>query len=114
MMHPDRELSGFFALAFAPVGPQLADSINRVLLGSGVPVALWARDTCGSGPEALLKGLLDGEPARDLRDCVRAARNDAGTAGEQWHIGKVLTLYWDDPGRPPLPFEKTEIEEQDP
>jgi hypothetical protein len=114
MMHPDREHSGFFALGFAPVGPPIADSINRVLLGSGVPVALWAREAHDGGAEALLQDLLDGEPARDLRDRVRAARNDAGSAGEQWHVGKALTLYWDDPERPPLPFDVIEIEEQNP
>jgi hypothetical protein len=77
--------------------------VYRVLLGVGAPVALWTREILDGDLEKFLRDIVDGAEPPDLRDRVKRARSGDQTQGS--HFVRALTLFWDDPERPPLPIE---------
>jgi hypothetical protein len=54
--------------------------------------------------EQLLRDIVEASEPPDLRDRVQGERAKAVEDALTWRIGKSLTLFWDDPERPPLPI----------
>jgi hypothetical protein len=109
--------SGLIVLGFAPVGPAVADRVSALLIAAGIPVAMWARNVVeGDLETALRTAIFEAEAAacHDLRDRVLGVRNAAVAAAQASHLGRMLTLFWDDPERPPKPFDPGESEGQGP
>ncbi|KIH98247.1 hypothetical protein LP52_13745 [Streptomonospora alba] len=80
--------------------------IVRIAWESGVPIMLWCRDE--RDPEEFRRavdGLLDTGGVLGLRKHVKDLRSEAMATGDPAHLGRHLTLLWDDPERalPPDP-----------
>jgi hypothetical protein len=103
-LNENREVS-FLWVAFAPVCPVASQKILGGLLKGGVPISLWRREEwCGTDANAVgeaLAKLVDTLEPADLRDRVQDLRVQAVNAAACPHIGKSLTLFWDDPNRVP-------------
>ena len=103
-LNENREVS-FLWVAFAPVCPVASQKILGGLLKGGVPISLWRREEwCGTDANAVgeaLAKLVDTLEPADLRDRVQDLRVQAVNAAACPHIGKSLTLFWDDPDRVP-------------
>ena len=102
---PEHRNVACVGLGFPPMNRELALLVYKVLLTVGAPVALWTRDVVEGDSEALLRNIVDAADPPDLRDRVHAHRARSGDQMAGSQVGKALTLFWDDPERPPLPFE---------
>lgn len=102
---PEHRNVGCVGLGFAPTGPEMVLRLYGVLLAVGAPVALWTREIIESDSEELLRDILDAPAPPDLRDRVQAQRARSGDQAIGSQLGRVITLFWDDPERPPLPLE---------
>jgi hypothetical protein len=94
---------GCLGLGFAPTTPELAMRVYNALLAVGAPVSLWTREPIQGDIERLLREVVDAAEPSDLRDRVHSARAKAQDAGLTPHVGRSLTLVWDEPDRPPKP-----------
>jgi hypothetical protein len=96
--------SACVALAFRPPGARKqSETFFLACFGVGAAVALWPRTT-GSDPQLVrnaIEELLAGRDLAELPSLVRQMRNDAALLGEEYHLGRDLTLLWDDPRRLP-------------
>jgi hypothetical protein len=85
-----------------------AIDVLNTLFEAGLPVVLWSRrppgEEAGSTREALLD-LLGRDPLGRLPDRVWEARRQAIPSKDERHIGRHLSLLWDDPSRPSPDFE---------
>jgi vWA-MoxR associated protein C-terminal domain/Domain of unknown function (DUF4145) len=78
------------------------------LFEAGLPVVLWSRRPAAAGTSttrAELLELLGHEPFGRLPDRVWELRKQAIQSGDDGHIGRHLTLLWDDPARTSPDFE---------
>ena len=65
---------------------------------AGIPVALWWRgDTATARLGGRLRREVAGRSVAELPEIVTRLRREAATDQSADHIGKYLTLYWDDP-----------------
>lgn len=94
---------GCLGLGFAPATPELAKRVYFALLAVGAPVALWTRVPIEGDIEGLLRNVVDATQPQDLRDRVQSERAKAHEDTQTPHVGRSLTLFWDDPDRPPKP-----------
>ena len=85
------------------------DVLNTVF-AAGLPVVLWARgepsDGRQAGTRAEFARLLGEEPLSQLPDRVWELRRQAVRSAAQDHLGRRLTLLWDDPARRSPDFEE--------
>jgi hypothetical protein len=126
--HPETTLVG---LSRRPSCTGHAGEMLRVALDSGVPAALWRRDTCpehdngtntnhcsGRRFRSAFTATFGTTPTADLPETVRLLRNRAAgqSSSQADHDCRGIVLLWDDPGsssappvkEPPLrPMEKT-------
>jgi hypothetical protein len=100
------------AVLGCPPRPDLCDSSRDVLntlFQAGVPVIIWSRRPPSGGAAGVrdaLTGLLDTEPFRKLPDRIWNLRKRAAcSSDDDLHLGRHLTLLWDDPSRPSPDFE---------
>ncbi|HEY0698433.1 MAG TPA: hypothetical protein VGD43_11565 [Micromonospora sp.] len=93
------------AMAFAPgASPTVIADELTVALYTGVPVMVWCRD--GRPPERFRRErteLMAGRGLVELPEAVRRLRLRAedGSADDPPHLGRHLTLLWDDADRMP-------------
>ncbi|WNG37669.1 hypothetical protein F0U61_31265 [Archangium violaceum] len=110
----DHQSDGFLAdlaepevvcLALTMTPPALSETTLRDLirhcLVNGMPLALWVRKSeCAHGEvQTLFDGLLTN--LTQLPSAVREARLEGFRSGQTGHLGRHLTLVWDDPNRLP-------------
>jgi hypothetical protein len=92
----------------APRDPS-CDVLNT-LFEAGLPVAIWARREPADGPPAAVRAefarLLAHEPLALLPDRVWQLRRQAARSPMRDHLGRHLTLLWDDPARLSPDFEE--------
>jgi len=93
----------------APFDPS-RDVLNTVF-AAGLPVVLWVRREPADGRPAACRAefarLLGQEPLSLLPDRVWELRRQAVRSSDQDHLGRHLTLLWDDPARRSPDFEET-------
>ncbi|HYO71168.1 MAG TPA: effector-associated domain EAD1-containing protein [Archangium sp.] len=101
----DLVLPEVVCLALTMTPPAISEMTLRELLRhclvNGMPMALWARKPEGSGEEiqTFFDGLL--KELSQLPGAVRQARWQGFSSDDAGHLGKHLTLVWDDPNRLP-------------
>jgi vWA-MoxR associated protein C-terminal domain/Trypsin-like peptidase domain len=95
------------AIALTSAAPSMVRSGVRV----GLPVILWSRMTCVDDHEAdtvdCSGGRFRSELAAELADAamadipkrIKTLRANAGVVPDQPHVGRQITLLWDDPDR---------------
>ena len=86
-------------LAILPFPPKKEKDHLNALLQAGVPIILWTRNSESS---LMLTNNMENcffchQKLIELPDCVYKQRNKAYASDELSHIGKHLTLLWDDP-----------------
>lgn len=96
------------------IGQSNKKSLFRALVKSGTPVALWPRKLLGTDQEiiemqALIEEMLDKHKLSQLPEAVRQLRKDAMKVSDPLHVGRHLTLMWDDPTK--LPPEEPKLQE---
>jgi hypothetical protein len=83
--------------------------VLNTLFQAGVPIVLWARKPPEGGAAVVreaLDALLDVEPFRRLPDRVWDLRKQAArTKADDPHLGRHLSLLWDDPSRTSPDFD---------
>jgi hypothetical protein len=93
----------------APRDPS-RDVLNTVF-EAGLPVVLWVRGQAALGQSAAARAefarLLGQEPLSMLPDRVWELRRQAVRSPDRDHLGRHLTLLWDDPSRRSPDFEET-------
>jgi len=93
----------------APRDPS-CDVLNTVF-AAGLPVVLWVRREPADGRLASARAefarLLGQEPLSLLPDRVWELRRQAVRSPDPGHLGRHLTLLWDDPARRSPDFEET-------
>jgi vWA-MoxR associated protein C-terminal domain/Domain of unknown function (DUF4062) len=86
-----------------PVDPR-RDVLNT-LFAAGVPVALWVRSGDPAAVRAALTSVLAAGTPANLPDRVWRLRKQALRSADAAHLGRHITLLWDDPTRPSPDFE---------
>jgi hypothetical protein len=85
--------------------PDPRRDVLNTLFAAGVPVALWARRGEPPMVRAALADVLTSGPPANLPDRVWALRKQALRSPDATHMGRHITLLWDDPTRPSPDFE---------
>jgi hypothetical protein len=82
--------------------------ILNTLFDAGVPIVLWARRVPVGGAAAVREAmteLVEAEPFHRLPDRVWDLRKRGASGGDEVHLGRHLTLLWDDPTRTAPDFD---------
>jgi hypothetical protein len=83
--------------------------VLNTLFAAGFPVVLWMRRVPEGGPTSLrteFARLLGQEPMARLPDRVWELRKAAVRSADELHLGRHLSLLWDDPARPSPDFDE--------
>ncbi len=92
---PDHFCSG---LAFSPTEEPEAEDVLDTILLAGLPIAFWLRQPRAQA-EIVLEELVRSKNVTDLPEAVREARREAFGREDEHHVGRHLSLLWDDAER---------------
>lgn len=74
----------------------MSERTMQILLEAGVPLALWLRQTAGEACGEAWGGVCSCD-LRGLPERIKSQRADAWEREDESHIGKHVSLLWDDP-----------------
>jgi hypothetical protein len=100
------EVTAALVLSEPPVPGSIGQLEVRAALRAGVPIVIWHRTDCGAPFREAVAALFRGEGLARLPTRARELRQQAWRQEPQHretHLGRHLTLLWDDPDRQPEP-----------